>query len=411
MRKISFEKLLAQVFIYCLIFFWSLIFLVPSELQELEFGFLPVNWWSNIISIVMFGVVILVFLVSFFSRQFLSKFNWRTAVIWNPWFWSLLLVAYVAVSFLLRPNILGLNFALNLMILTIGLPYILMSFHLIGNWVLAIVTLLLVGGLASNWLYQVANQISYARNADIEFAHALSLLSLIILSVVSRTSHSWSTVAYQGVFFAAFFFLATTQLRLPAFIAGTFFILHSLWQVSPWRQRFLTALGNTLLVLTTWLFVVERVLFQQGSLYVSGREVFYQTVSSVERSFFELVFGRGPGATRTALFAELGYSNPHSSLLVMANDYGAIGGALALGLVVSLLVQIRRFTAGNKSGTGVFFASLALVASFGALSLFAEPVETTLVVLTALVVFLFNLLGMRVALGRSRLDTSSTIRE
>ena len=95
----------------------------------------------------------------------------------------------------------------------------------------------------------------------------------------------------------------------------------------------------------------------------------------------------------------------------MANDYGAIGGALALGLVVSLLVQIRRFTAGNKSGTRVFFASLALVASFGALSLFAEPVETTLVVLTALVVFLFNLLGMRVDLGRSRPETSTPIRQ
>lgn len=411
MRKISFEKLLAQVFIYCLIFFWSLLFLVPSELQELEFGFLPVNWWSNIISIVMFGVVILVFLVSFFSRQFLSKFNWRTAVIWNPWFWSSLLVAYVAVSLLLRPNILGLNFALNLMILTIGLPYILMSFHSIGNWVFAIVTLLLVGGLASNWLYQVANQISYARNADLEFAHALSLLALITLSIATRTNHPWWTVAHQGVFFATFFFLATTQLRLPAFIAGTFFILHSLWQVSPWRQRFLTALGNTLLVLTTWLFVVERVLFQEGRLYLSGREGFYQTVFSVEGSFFELFFGKGPGATRTALFTELGYSNPHSSLLVMANDYGAIGGALALGLVVSLLVQIRRFTAGNKSGTRVFFASLALVSSFGALSLFAEPVETTLVVLTALVVFLFNLLGMRVDLGRSRPDTSTPIRE
>lgn len=393
----GYEKRLAQVVIYSLLFLWGLIFLVPSELQELNLGFIPLNWWSNAISIGIFGVLVLVFLVSVFSQEFLAKSNWRINILGNPWLWSTLLVAYVAINLILRPNLLGLNFAFNLIILAVGLPYMLRSFHLIGNSFLAIVAPFLLGGLALNWLYQWVNQISYARNADIEFAHALSLLALILLSTVSRSSNLWWTMAHQGVFFVVFFFLTATQLRLPAFIAGMFFVLHSLWQARPWFQRMLSMLGNAVLAAITWLFSVERTLFQDGSLFISGRGALYETVAdNYGRNLFEIIAGQGPGATRTILSAEVGYSNPHSSLVVMANDYGAIGGVLALGLIVTVLIQIRRLAIANNSGNRIFAASIALVISFGALSLFAEPVETTLVVLTTLVVFLFNLLGTRI---------------
>lgn len=410
MRKMGFDNRLAQVVIYCLISCWALIFLVPSQLQALNFEFLPLNWWSNVISIGMFGVFVLVFLVLVFSKEFLAKSNWRITVLGNPWLWSTLLVAYVALNLVLRPNILGLNFALNLIILAIGLPYMLRSFHSIGNSVLTIVTLFLVGGLALNWLYQWANQISYARDADIEFAHALSLLSLILLSTVSRRSNPWWTMAHQGVFFVVFLFLATTQLRLPALIAGIFFVLHSLWQARPWFQRILATLVNIVLAIITWLFVVQRALFQEGRIYMSGREVLYETAYDGDTSLFEIVFGNGPGSTRTTLLGGIGYSNPHSSLLALANDYGAIGGLLTLGLVVSLLIQIRRLAVGHKMDVGIFFASIALVAAFGALSLFAEPVETTLVVLTALVVFLFTLSGIGTNRDPGRLESSNAIR-
>lgn len=396
MRKIGHKKRLAQVVIYCLIFFWGLIFVVPSELQELNFGFLPFGWWSNAVSAGIFGVFILVFLFSVFSQEFWAEFNWRITVLGNPWMWSLLLVTYVVLRILSQPHILGLNFALNLVILAIGLPYMLRSFNSIGNWVPAVGTLFLVGGLALNWSYQWANQISYAANADIEFAHALSLLSLILLSVTTRKSNPWWTVAHQGVFFAVFFFLVTTQLRMPAFIAGTVFVLHSLWQARPWFQRILAMLGKAVLAIITWLFFAERSLLQGGILYISGRGALYETVANTPgRTLPEIILGQGPGAARNRLLAEIGYSNPHSSVLVMANDYGLIGGLLVLALVVSLLIRIWHLTVGNKSGARVFFVSIALVVSFGALSLFAEAVETTLVVLTALFVFLMALSGLR----------------
>lgn len=396
MRKIAYEKRLAQVVIYCLVSFWGLIFVVPSELQELNFELLPFNWWSNVISIGLLGGFLLAFLFSVFSKELSSQSNWHIGLLGNPWLWSSLLVTYVGINLLFRPNILGVNFALNLIILAIGLPYMLWSFDSIGNWVSTVGTLFLVGGLALNWSYQWANQISYAGNADIEFAHALSLLSLILLSVTSRKSNPWWTVAHQGVFFAVFFFLVTTQLRMPAFIAGTFLVLHSLWQARPWFQRILAMLGNAILAIITWFFFAERSVLQGGSLYISGRGPLYETVAlAPERNLFGIIAGQGPGATRSRLLAEIGYSNPHSSVLVMANDYGLIGGLLALGLVVSLLIRIWHLTVGNKSGARVFFVSIALVVSFGALSLFAEAVETTLVVLTALFVFLMALSGLR----------------
>lgn len=396
MRKIACEKRLAQVVIYCLVSLWGLIFVVPSELQELNFEVLPFNWWSNVISIGMLGGFLLAFLFSVFSNELSSQSNWHIGLLGDPWLWSSLLVTYVGISLLFRPSILGLNFALNLIILAIGLPFMLRSFNSIGTWVPAVGTLFLVGGLALNWSYQWANQISYAGNADIEFAHALSLLSLILWSVTTRKSNPWWTVAHQGVFFAVFFFLVTTQLRMPAFIAGTVFVLHSLWQARPWFQRILAMLGKAVLAIITWLFFAERSLLHNGILYISGRGALYETVANTPgRTLLESIVGQGPGGARNRLLAEIGYSNPHSSVLVMANDYGLIGGLLVLGLVVSLLIRIWHLTVGNKSGARVFFVSIALVVSFGALSLFAEAVETTLVVLTALFVFLMALSGLR----------------
>lgn len=402
-----YDKRIAQVVIYCLISFWALIFLVPSELQVLNFEFLPLNWWSNVISLGMFGVFILVFLYSVFSQESLAKSNWRITVLGNPWLWSSLLVAYVALNLLLRPNILGLNFGLNLIILAIGLQYMLRSHNSVGNWVRTSVTLFLVGGLALNWFYQWANQISYSTNADIQYAHALALLLLILLSVVGETSKPWLMIAAQGAFYAGFFFLASTQLRLPAFIAGIFFVLQSLWQTRPWFHRLALTVPNGFLAVITWTLVVERGIIQQGQLRLSGREEFYEPIALAGRSLFEAFLGSGPGASRTALLAEIGYSNPHSSALVLANDYGVVGCVFVTGLVISLLYRIRKLNIERNGGLGAFFSSLALVVSFGALSLFAEPVETTLVALTALVVFLF--IVVKLAPKRTLADRSSGI--
>lgn len=394
MQKLESKRVSAQIVTYFVLSAWCLIYLVPTELQEISTELVPVKWWSNIISVLLFGMFALVSFAVIFWKQPMSKFKWSFSVFGNPWLWSFLLISYLGLHFLFRPNALGLNFAMNLVILSIGLPHVLSAFHLISNRIPIIAALTMSVGLAVNWIYQLANQISYFTNPDIEFAHALSVLVVILLSVAGRTSNLWWILGLQGFFYVCFVFLATSQLRLPAFIAAIFFALHSLWQARPWLQRLIALSVNTLLAFVTWFLVVERGVISQGSLYISGRAAFYDPIRATPRPFSEVILGSGFGFTRGTLLTEIGYGNPHSSLLVLATDYGIVGSGLALGLAISILKKIYELRVENQRRTRALFATVALLVSFGGLSLFAEPVETTLVTLTTLVVFLVILLGL-----------------
>lgn len=383
------------VVIYILGLAWVTIFLIPTEMQRLDAGILPVKWWSNLISLGMFGLFIIFVSFSFFTQQDLRKRKWQKTFFSNPWGWSLMLGVHIALNFLFRPSSLGFNFAINLLILAIGLTCIFKLSKIFGIAHQTAIILVLVASLAYNWGHQLVNQ-TYSTKPDIGFAHALALLSLALLPSLSRPSNPRFVLALQGLLFACYFFLAITQLRLPTFIVATFFALSGLWQATSLSKRLLATAATTLVSLAVWVLVVRRSVFvQDGTLNLSGRHVFYEVISASRESGLWLIIGNGPGAARASMLSEIGYSNPHSSLLVLFHDYGLVGVGVVSGLVVSLLFRVHCLAKRSETGLKGLFTSIALVMSFGALSLFAEPVETTVVTLTALVAFFSILVGMR----------------
>lgn len=364
---------------------WALLLIVPTELQYVTLFDSPLKVWGNITGLVVLGIFLAGSCVVFFSSQGFREPFWRLATLGNPWLWTFVLAAYLAAHYVASSNPLGLNLVLNLMSISIALPYINQVAELFGRQLITFIVGFGTVALAANWVYQISNGISYSSsNSDVHFALALPFLLPCFLLLFNRTFFFWQVAAVQGIFFASFLFLAASQIRAPAFIAGVLFALQGLWLVGSWVTRLGVVLGNAVIAIGTWFFVVQRPIFIQGELYSSGREPIYEAATSEGAS----ALGSGFGSTRESVQSALGQSNPVSTAITMLTDFGVLGCVIVLAIVFSTLWQTRPAQIEEKPNFRFFFVAVALILAFGALSVFWMTVEVTLVFSSALVAYL-----------------------
>lgn len=383
-EDLSGHKKVIRVPILGLLGAWALLLVVPSELQHVTLFDSPLKVWGNIISLVVFALFLAGSCVIFFSSQGIREPFWRVAILRNPWLWTSVLGAYLAAHYVYQPNTLGLNFVINLMTISIALPYIIHVAELFGRQLITTVVGFGALALAANWVYQITNGISYSSNPDTTFALALPFLLPCFLLLLNRTSSFWQVAAVQGIFFISFLFLVASQIRLPALVAGILFALQGLWLVSSWVTRLGVVLGNAIVAIGTWFWVAQRPILIQGELYASGRESIYRAAFSEGLT----IFGSGTGSARVSVLSTLGHSNPVSTGLTMLVDFGVVGCVIVLALILSIFWQIRPAQIEEKPNYRVFFVAVAVVLAFGALSVFWITVESTLIFSSALVAYL-----------------------
>lgn len=243
---------------------------------------------------------------------------------------SLLLVAswfLLAADFLFRPSLSGANHLLVLGILVFG---VIVSNRLVLSTVLLqypyLIVALFLFQLVSQALNSVLNRQTYdSDEVDTVGALVISFFSiLVVLNLVSkeRPRGLLDKVSLVSLW-VGLVLLLLLQLRAASLMISIILVLVPLILSSKWARIAWLALTSTFGVLTLWLVLGRRRLFDEEGLYLAGREDFYAPLveNALKGGVDLLFFGSGAGASPELV--SLGGSTLNDTL-TLVTDYGAI---------------------------------------------------------------------------------------